>query len=276
MVGKVRRSVAGGGRAPGAYRRRRRACRGPRSLRLWPGGGGRKARRGVGAIAEPWVGVDSSKPPGLARHAGATIGRGGGSLHSWRAAGLPLGATRGRVGGNFTHPRRPRRGLAEDGNICLPLVCRGGRIARMQLALAGFLSENEAMRREELAETRFFMPFAAHACIFSSSALLFCMDETHLLLHPKKTNSYANAILSEQSFHTRIYPLYTQLLKQNEQYTLLRPRHHCRCRQVPEVRRRYQPSAESFEKAAGKTSHLQLHCRPHRPGMRVALRLHRL
>lgn len=45
MVGKVRRSVAGGGRAPGAYRRRRRACRGPRSLRLWPGGGGRKARR---------------------------------------------------------------------------------------------------------------------------------------------------------------------------------------------------------------------------------------
>ena len=41
------------------------ACRGPRSLRLWPGGGGRKAcRRGV-AVAEPWVGVDSSKPPRL-------------------------------------------------------------------------------------------------------------------------------------------------------------------------------------------------------------------
>jgi len=86
----------------------------------------------------------------------------------------------------------------------------------MQLALAAFLSENEAMRREELAETRFFMPFAAHACIFSSSALLFCMDEAHLLLHLKKTKSYANAILSEQSFHTRIYPLYTQHLKQNE------------------------------------------------------------
>lgn len=51
MVGKVRRSVAGGGRAPGAYRRRRRACRGPRSLRLWPGGGGRKARRGEVAVA---------------------------------------------------------------------------------------------------------------------------------------------------------------------------------------------------------------------------------
>ena len=91
MEGRVRRRVVGSGvAAPGAYWRRRRACRGPRSLRLWPGGGGRKARRGVGAIAEPWVGVDSSKPPGLARHAGATIGRGGGSLHSWRAAGLPL------------------------------------------------------------------------------------------------------------------------------------------------------------------------------------------
>ena len=60
-----RRRVTWGGRAPGAYRRRRRACRGARSLRLWPVGGGRKARRGVVAVAEPWVGVDSSKPPRL-------------------------------------------------------------------------------------------------------------------------------------------------------------------------------------------------------------------
>ena len=49
MVGRERRRVTRGGRAPGAYRRRR-ACRVPRSLRLWPGGGGRKARRGVVAI----------------------------------------------------------------------------------------------------------------------------------------------------------------------------------------------------------------------------------
>lgn len=65
MVGKVRRRVVGAGVAvPGAYWRRRRACRGPRSLRLWPGGG-RKARCGVVAVAEPWVGLDSSKPPRL-------------------------------------------------------------------------------------------------------------------------------------------------------------------------------------------------------------------
>lgn len=159
----------------------------------------------------------------------------------------------------------PRRRLAEDGKICLPLVCRGRRIARVQLALAACLSENEAMRREELAETRFFMPFAAHACIFSSSALLFCRDEAHLLLHLKKSKSYANAILSEQSFHTRIYPLYTQHLNQNEQYPLLPLRYYRRCRQVSEVRRRCQSSAESFGKAAGKTSHLHPHCRPHRP-----------
>ena len=131
-------------------------------------------------------------------------------------AGMAPGAAKRHGGGNFTHPRWPRRGLAEDGKICLPLVCRSGRIARVQLALAAYLSENEAMRHEEHAETRFFMPFAAHACIFSSSALLFCMDEVHLLLHLKNTKSYANAILSEQSFHTRIYPLYTQHLKQNE------------------------------------------------------------
>ena len=87
------------------------------------------------AVAEPWVGVDSSKLPRLARHAGATIGRGG---------------------GNFTHPRRPRRGLVEDGKICLPLVCRGGRIARVQLALAADLSENEAMKQEDPAKSRFF------------------------------------------------------------------------------------------------------------------------
>ena len=66
MEGRERRRVVGAGvAAPGAYWRRRRACRGPRSLRLWLGGGGRKARLGEVAIAEPWVGVDSSKPPRL-------------------------------------------------------------------------------------------------------------------------------------------------------------------------------------------------------------------
>ena len=140
--------------------------------------------------------------------------RGGSRCFTWLAH--QAGATIGRGGGNFTYPRRPRRGLAEDGKICLPLVRRGRRIARVQLALAAYLSENEAMKHEVPVETRFFAPFAAHACIFSSSALLFCMDEAHLLLHPKKTNSHANAILSEQSFHTRIYPLYTQHLIQNE------------------------------------------------------------
>lgn len=113
--------VTWGGRAPGVYRRRRRACRGARSLRLWPVGGGRKARRGVVAIAEPRVGIDSSKPPRLY----ATIAAVRRACHA--------GATRGRVGGSFTHPRRPRRRLAEDGkiqlstfNIIHPLSWRNG------------------------------------------------------------------------------------------------------------------------------------------------------
>ena len=88
----------------------------------------------------------------LARHAGATIGRGG---------------------GNFTHPRRPRRGLAEDGKICLPLVCRGGRIARVQLALVAFLSENEAMKQEDPAKSRFFTACLSSIYLsFASSAIL--------------------------------------------------------------------------------------------------------
>lgn len=85
------------------------------------------------------------------------------------------------------------------GKYAFLLVCRGEKIARVQLALAAFLSENEDMKHEVPTETRFFAPFAAHASILSSSALLFCTDEASLSLHPKKTNSYANAILSEQS-----------------------------------------------------------------------------
>ena len=60
------------------------------------------------AVAEPWVGVDSSKPPRLF----ATIA-------DARQACL-AGATTGRGGGNFTHPRRPRRRLAEGGKILPP------------------------------------------------------------------------------------------------------------------------------------------------------------
>ena len=58
-------------------RGRRRACRGARSLRLWPVGGGRKARRGEVAVAEPWVGVDSSKPPRLFATVVALVAGGG-------------------------------------------------------------------------------------------------------------------------------------------------------------------------------------------------------
>lgn len=188
------------------------ACRVPRSLRLWPGGGGRKARRGEVAVASRgWLATPE-------RPSVAAVGR---CTRGGRRA-CHAGAAKRRGGGSFTHPRRPRLRLAEDGKIQLstsspPLfVRRGGRIARVQLALAAYLSENEAMKHEVPVETRFFAPVAAHACIFSSSALLFCRDEAHLLLHPKNTKSYANAILSEQSFHTRIYPLYTQHLKQNE------------------------------------------------------------
>ena len=89
---------------------------GPSRRRL-AGAGRRKPkppRRGEVAVAEPWVGVDSSKPPRLY----ATIAAVRRACHA--------GATRGRVGGNFTHPRRPRRRLAEDGKICLPL--RGGTV----------------------------------------------------------------------------------------------------------------------------------------------------
>ena len=106
-VGRERRSEAGAAEGGGGRGWRRRACRGARSLRLWPVGGGRKARRGEVAVAEPWVGVDSSKPPRLY----ATIAAVRRACHA--------GAAKRRGGGSFTHPRRPRRRLAEDGKIQL-------------------------------------------------------------------------------------------------------------------------------------------------------------
>ena len=69
----------GGVVGSGGVKRGRRRVAG-----IAPGAGtaaGRKARRGVVAVAEPWVGVDSSKPPGwLAtpeRPLVAVAGRGG-------------------------------------------------------------------------------------------------------------------------------------------------------------------------------------------------------
>ena len=44
---------------------------------LVPVGGGRKARRGEVAVAEPWVGVDSSKPPRLFATVVALVAGGG-------------------------------------------------------------------------------------------------------------------------------------------------------------------------------------------------------
>ena len=74
-------------------------------------GGGRKARRGEVAIAEPWVGVDSSKPP---------------RLFAPIDAGLPSQSFEEASAGGLATLERPQvaaakqaRGLGPRGNVIL-------------------------------------------------------------------------------------------------------------------------------------------------------------